>query len=121
MTASSLGSRQSPPERLTFKTLMGKHLLTWSLLLLPSRYGDDLLYENSDSYIAEVLELIGKQNVRQCLETQGILLDELEFKHMFDCCLYFISPHQLKPVDLKFMAAISAGGLCPRLEAIRQG
>ena len=100
---------------------MGKHLLTWSLLLLPSRYGDDLLYENSDSYIAEVLELIGKQNVRQCLETQGILLDELEFKHMFDCCLYFISPHQLKPVDLKFMAAITAGGLCPRLEAIRQG
>lgn len=71
------------------------------------RYGDDMAYENSDAYVTEILALIRQQNIHQCNETQGILLEELEFKHMYDACIYFISPHQLKPRDLKFMSTIS--------------
>lgn len=71
------------------------------------RYGDDLAYENSDAYVAEILALVRQQNIHQCSATQGILLEELEFKHMYDACIYFISPHQLKPRDLKFMSSIS--------------
>lgn len=70
-------------------------------------YGDDMAYENSDSYVSEILALVRQQNIHQCNETQGILLEELEFKHMYDACIYFVSPHQLKPRDLKFMASIS--------------
>lgn len=66
-----------------------------------------MAYENSDSYVSEILALVRQQNIHQCNETQGILLEELEFKHMYDACIYFISPHQLKPRDLKFMASIS--------------
>lgn len=71
------------------------------------RYGDDLAYENSDAYVAEILALVRQQNIHQCSATQGILLEELEFKHMYDACIYFIGPHQLKPRDLKFMSSIS--------------
>lgn len=71
------------------------------------RYGDDMAYENSDAYVSEILALVRQQNIHQCNETQGILLEELEFKHMYDACIYFISPHQLKPRDLKFMSSIS--------------
>ena len=71
------------------------------------RYGDDMAYENSDAYVSEILALVRQQNIHQCNETQGILLEELEFKHMYDACIYFISPHQLRPRDLKFMSAIS--------------
>ena len=70
-------------------------------------YGDDLAYENSDAYVSEILALVRQQNIHQCSATQGILLEELEFKHMYDACIYFISPHQLKPRDLKFMSSIS--------------
>ena len=76
-------------------------------LCFTHRYGDDMAYENSDAYVSEILALVRQQNIHQCNETQGILLEELEFKHMYDACIYFISPHQLKPRDLKFMASIS--------------
>ena len=66
-----------------------------------------MAYENSDAYVTEILALVRQQNIHQCNETQGILLEELEFKHMYDACIYFISPHQLKPRDLKFMSTIS--------------
>ena len=66
-----------------------------------------MAYENSDAYVSEILALVRQQNIHQCNETQGILLEELEFKHMYDACIYFISPHQLKPRDLKFMSSIS--------------
>ncbi len=47
------------------------------------RYGDDMAYENSDAYVSEILALVRQQNIHQCNETQGILLEELEFKHMY--------------------------------------
>ena len=77
------------------------------LITCDRRYGDDIAYESSDAYVSEILALVRQQNIHQCNETQGILLEELEFKHMYDACIYFIAPHQLKPRDLKFMAAIS--------------
>ena len=76
-------------------------------ILFDCRYGDDIAYESSDAYVSEILALVRQQNIHQCNETQGILLEELEFKHMYDACIYFIAPHQLRPRDLKFMAAIS--------------
>ena len=29
-----------------------------------------------------------------------------------DCCVYFIAPHRLKPVDVEFMKEISKVGRC---------
>lgn len=81
--------------------------MAFPVLTHTCRYGDDLAYENSDAYVAEILALVRQQNIHQCSATQGILLEELEFKHMYDACIYFIGPHQLKPRDLKLMGSIS--------------